>query len=313
MTKKTKHLVIGSTGLLGSAFMRKYGNDAIGVSSKDFDATSLHSVHNWLLKARTIFNYPKLNVYLCMGTVRGFIAQNNLTLLIDNAQMAMNVLPLLNAYHKNEGKIVYFSSSCVYPTEIGKETDLLTGPFESSNEGYGLAKAIGTKITEYFNAESHGNNKFLTMVPPNLYGPNDNWDPRTSHVLPGMTRKIGDVAKNRGGVVNIMGSSSTRREFMRSDDVVSATEFIINHIGNDAVHDTVFNVGVGSDITLGSVAYRLNDSFRSRAMIEFDQKEENIGKPKKMVDNSKLVDMGWLSSYTYDDMINFLVEEYKKL
>ena len=297
------HIVFGGTGLLGSSLVRSV-DTALSVSSKSFDATNQMSTKQWFLENRDLVENSR--AYICSGVVAGIVGQKNMKMFRDNALIAINLLECLSKYQK-EGHTVYYSSSCIYPRDMNNfaEDDLLKGVFEPSNEGYALGKACGQKYCEYLN-EVHGHRKFLTIVPPNLYGPNDNWDLATSHVLPALTQKIYRAKVEGVDKLELMGNPTIRREFIRSDDIANATHFVLD---NDT--DTeVINIGQGTDVSLQDIVDELSVRIGYTGRIEFNNTMG--GKKQKLMSVKKQESLGWTPQYNYKDMFDFMVGELYK-
>ena len=297
------HIVFGGTGLLGSALVRSVDN-AIYVNSKSFDATNQISTKQWFLENRDLVENS--HTYICSGVVAGIVGQRNAKMFRDNALIAINLLDCLSKWQK-QGTTVYYSSSCIYPRDMNlfEEEDLLKGVFEPSNEGYALGKASGQKYCEYLN-EVHGHRKFLTIVPPNLYGPNDNWDLATSHVLPALTQKIYQAKVDGVEQLELMGSPTIRREFIRSDDIANATHYVL---ANDNTTE-VINIGQGTDVSLQEIVNELSKRIGYTGSIVFNDKMG--GKKQKLMSVKKQEALGWTPQYNYNDMFDFMVEELHK-
>jgi len=294
-----KRIVFGSTGLLGSAFMRKYPN-AIGLSSKDFDFSNAIECGEWFSENENLFDSP-VTSYLCMGNVAGIKGQNNFVMMTDNSLMTLNLLINLNAI-QIQGRIVYFGSSCIYPTEKRhsfKESDVFSGPFEKTNEGYAIAKSLGVKFCEYSNDD-----RYLAVIPPNLVGPNDNWNLETSHVFPAMISKIIEAKKNNVDKIVFMGNNDIRREFLHVDDLVDGTDFYIKN-GNNRI----INIGFGNDISLGVLSALIADYVGYTGSISFNG--ETPGIYRKLMDNSSMLNLGWSPKINILTMIKTMVEQYE--
>ncbi len=303
----SKKLIFGASGLVGSAFMRRHPS-AIGLTSKDVNCAIMEEVAEWFSNNELLFN-EEVDVYLCMGQVSGIKSQNNLTMLVHNTYMILNILLALLSKHK-KGKIVYFSSSCVYPKNRRhnlKESDLLTGPIEYSNEGYALAKIIGTKYIEYLNKIS-----YFTVVPPNLCGPNDQWDLEKAHVLQAMIKKIIEAKETGISSLEFNGCGDIRREYMHVDDLVDGVEYLLNlsrHVENSTLPRTI-NIGTGVDTSLEIIL----SGIIKKVGYEGDYKfiGTHKGAFKKVLDCSLINNLGWFpkKSKTMSDIIAIMIEEY---
>jgi len=297
------HIVFGGTGLLGSALVRSV-DTALSVNSKSFDATNQMATRQWFLENRDLIENS--HAYICSGVVAGIVGQRNATMFRDNTLIAINLLDCLSKYQK-EGTTVYYSSSCIYPRDMNHfaEDDLLKGVFEPSNEGYALGKTSGQKYCEYLN-EVHGYRKFLTIVPPNLYGPNDNWDLATSHVLPALTQRLYHAKMDGVEELEMMGNPTIRREFIRSDDIANATHYVL---ANDETTE-VINIGQGTDVSLQDTVDELSVRIGYTGRVIFNNKMS--GKKQKLMSVKRQESLGWSPQYNYSDMFDFMVEELHK-
>ena len=292
-------IVFGATGLLGSAIVRA-NPGCTQVSSKDFDATDPADTERW-------FNENKLIVtssiiHICCGRVAGIGGQRDRVMFQDNMLMAMNLINAI-AKHQLDGNTIYYSSSCVYPQHLDtfREDDMLTGGFEPSNEGYAIAKAAGQRLCQYWNREL-GTRQFIVVVPPNLYGENDNWDLNTCHVLPALGQRI-RRAKLQAEDLEVWGVPETRREFLRSDDVASAVKVILDNPSTQEV----FNVGAGEDIAIGDIVQGLAQRLGFSGSIVYSQ--DKVGKTRKLMHSDVVYSLGWRPSYNYEDMLDCIAEE----
>lgn len=292
-------IVFGATGLLGSAVARA-NPGCIQVSSKDFDATDQLDTDRWFRENALIVTSSV--AHICCGRVAGIGGQKNRMMFMDNMLMAMNIINALAKY-QHQGNSVYYSSSCVYPKHLDEfsEQDMLTGSFEPSNEGYALAKAAGQRLCQYWNREL-GARQFIVIVPPNLYGQNDNWDLNSCHVLPAIAQKI-RISHLQAQPLVIWGQPDTRREFLRSDDVASAASSIV------AIESTqeIFNVGMGSDIDIDSVVAGLCQRLNYKK--DYTYTGDMVGKTKKLLKTDVINSLGWSPKYSYEDMLDYIAEE----
>jgi GDP-L-fucose synthase len=299
-----KKLVIGATGLLGSAFMRKYPT-AIGLSTKNIDCTNQVSISDWFSRNSELFK-EDVEVFLCMGKVAGIKGQNDLAMMTENTLMALNMLTALNNFLV-KGRVIYFSSSCVYPRGMVhplKPEDLLKAPPERSNEGYALAKILGTKIIEYMNDD-----RFYCVVPPNLCGPNDTWDLSRSHVLQAMVRKIFEAKEYNTPSITFWGDPSVRREYLYVDDLVDGVDCFIQSTRRTSMNPRVVHIGYGADFTLSSWAHIVVNRTGYHGIIEFDG--SHSGNPRKLLDISHMKHkLGWRSKYTVYGIVDKLIKDY---
>jgi GDP-L-fucose synthase len=293
-------IVFGATGLLGSALLRLYP-DAMSVSSKDVDLTNSEKTNLWFNKNRKCIY--ESTIFICCGKVAGIIGQNNYEMLLNNIKMGVNIIENIKKFQKF-GNSIYFSSSCVYPENLNnyKENDIFNGKFQPTNEGYSIAKSTCQMLCSYFNLEV-GRRQFINIIPPNLWGENDNWDINKSHLLTGVTKKIYEGKKKKENYVLLLGNSQTRREFLRSDDVALATKFILD---KDIDEDT-FNVGYGKDFSIGWLANEISNKIGYEGKIKYSG--TNVGQKQKLMNSDLIFNLGWKPLYDYHDMVDFVLTE----
>ena len=289
--------VFGGTGLLGSAVARANPGSRV-VSSRDFDARDIIDTKNWFrahaeeLKDSTI--------HICCGRVAGIGGQVDYLMFTDNMLMAMNLIQCASEFQFS-GRTVYYSSSCVYPKhlDVFTEEDMLTGEFEPSNEGYALAKAAGQRMCNYLNAYRN-NSQFVTVVPPNLYGDNDNWNLETCHVLPALAQRIRTARDSGAPSLEVWGHPHTRREFLRSDDVARGAQFVIDNMPDAQA----VNVGAGQDISIGEVVEGLCSRLGYTGEIVYTA--DRVGKARKLLNSDKIYSQGWQPQYNYEEMLDYI-------
>jgi len=252
-------------------------------SSKDLDLRNQNAVNSY-------FNENKPNyVFLAAAKVGGILANNTYPadFIFDNIMIQTNVIQA--AYENNVGKLLFLGSSCIYPKHASqplKEEYLLTGSLEPTNEAYAIAKIAGLKMCEYYNRQHQTN--FISAMPTNLYGINDNFNLKNSHVLPALIRKFIEAKQNNVSKVEIWGTGSPLREFLFVDDLAEACVFLmINYSGNETV-----NVGTGEEISILSLANLIKETVGYSGEIIFDTTKPD-GTPRKLLDVSKLNAMGW--------------------
>jgi GDP-L-fucose synthase len=289
--------VFGATGLLGSA-VAKANPNCIGTSSQDFDATNYADTQQWFNRYRE--QLENSIIHICCGKVAGIGGQIDYVMFLENMQMAINLITCANEFQKH-GRTVYYSSSCVYPRhlDVFVESDMLTGEFEPSNEGYALAKAAGQRLCNYLNAYN-GNTQFVTVVPPNLYGDNDNWNLETCHVLPALAQRIKAARDNKFPILEVWGNPDTRREFLRSDDIAQGAQFVIDHM-QDA---QAINIGAGEDISIGEIVQGLCERLNYKGDIVYTS--DRVGKARKLLNSDTIHKQGWSPSYNYTDMLDYI-------
>jgi GDP-L-fucose synthase len=279
--------VAGHAGLVGSAVMRRLRaegfTDILTATRQQLDLRNQAEVSHWF-KA----NRPRY-VVLVAGTVGGILANSTrpAEFIYDNMMIHGTVVHASHEYGVE--KLLYLGSSCIYPrqaTQPIKEEELLTGPLEPTNEWYAIAKIAGIKLCQAYRKQ-YGRD-FISAMPTNLYGPNDNFDLASSHVLPAMIRKFHDAKVSKSASVEIWGTGTPMREFLHVDDLADACLFLLDNYSDES-H---INVGTGHDISIRDLAGRIQSVVYPEAEIVFDASKPD-GTPKKQLDVSRLKDLGW--------------------
>ncbi|MDA3038868.1 MAG: GDP-L-fucose synthase [Actinomycetota bacterium] len=282
--------VAGHRGLVGSAVMRALEaaghTDILTATRHELDLRDQSAVNRWFEDNRPEY------VYLVAGTVGGIWANSTrpAEFLYDNLMIHGTVVHA--AHQTGAKKLLYLGSSCIYPrmaTQPITEDQLLTGPLEPTNEGYALAKIAGIKLCQTYRTQ-YGSD-FISAMPTNLYGPGDNFDLESSHVIPALMRKFHEAKVAGRGAVEIWGTGSAMREFLHVDDLASACLFLMEHY-SDAQH---VNVGTGIDLSIRSLAETVRDAVYPEAELVFDTSKPD-GTPRKVLDVSKLHALGWKHS-----------------
>jgi len=301
MNERSRLFVAGHRGLVGSALVRRL--EAEGYSNlvtrtrQELDLRDQAAVMAFFAAER-----PE---YVVMAAARvGGIHANNAypaDFLADNLQIQSNVLAAAVRYPVT--KLLFLGSSCIYPRECPqpiREESLLTGPLEPTNEWYAIAKIAGIKLCQAYNKQ-YGT-RFISAMPTNLYGPHDNFDLETSHVLPAMIRKFHE-GKRSGGPVTLWGSGSPRREFLHVDDLAAACLFLLRH------YDGAWpiNVGTGSDLTIRELADLVARVVGYTGEVVWDPAKPD-GTPRKVLDTSRLNALGWTARIPLE---NGLRETYR--
>jgi len=279
--------VAGHQGLVGSAVVRRLkaeGFHNIQVAGRSqLDLRDQAAVNYWFRANRPEF------VFLVAGTVGGIMANSTrpAEFIYDNMMIHATVVHSAHVYGVT--KLLYLGSSCIYPRECPqpiKEEYLLTGPLEPTNEPYAIAKIAGIRLCEAYRKQ-YGNN-FISAMPTNLYGPHDNFDLNSSHVLPAMIRKFHDAKEQGTRDVVIWGTGSPKREFLHTDDLADACVYLMRHY-EEPQH---INVGTGIDQSIGDLAAMVRDIVYPGARIVFDTSKPD-GMPRKLLDVSRLHALGW--------------------
>ena len=289
--------VAGHAGLVGSAVVRRLEaaghTNILTATRQQLDLRDQAEVSHWF-KA----NRPEY-VFLVAGTVGGIMANSTrpAEFIYDNLMIHGTVVHAAHEYDVT--KLLYLGSSCIYPrhaTQPITEEELLTGPLEPTNEWYAIAKIAGIKLCQAYRAQ-YGRD-FISAMPTNLYGPNDNFDLTSSHVLPALMRKFHDAKVNDTDEVEIWGTGSPMREFLHVDDLADAcVHLMLNY--SDAMH---INVGTGDDLTIKALAEKIRDLVHPTAQLRFDTTKPD-GTPRKVLDITRLENTGWKPTITLDEGI----------
>ena len=289
--------VAGHAGLVGSAVVRRLEaaghTNILTATRQQLDLRDQAEVSHWF-KA----NRPEY-VFLVAGTVGGIMANSTrpAEFIYDNLMIHGTVVHAAHEYDVT--KLLYLGSSCIYPrhaTQPITEEELLTGPLEPTNEWYAIAKIAGIKLCQAYRAQ-YGRD-FISAMPTNLYGPNDNFDLTSSHVLPALMRKFHDAKVNDTDEVEIWGTGSPMREFLHVDDLADAClHLMLNY--SDAMH---INVGTGDDLTIKALAEKIRDLVHPTAQLRFDTTKPD-GTPRKVLDITRLENTGWKPTITLDEGI----------
>ena len=302
ISKDSKIYIAGHRGMVGSACWRilKSGGytNLFGKTSKEFDLRDQNAVEN-LIKTEK----PDA-IIAAAAKVGGILANDSYPyeFLMDNMLIQNN---LIRSAHENAvEKFIFLGSSCIYPKfshQPIKEEYLLTGELEPTNQWYAIAKISGVKLIEALRKQF--NRDYVSLMPTNLYGPNDNFDLKTSHVFPAMLRKFHEAKENNHSKVTLWGSGNPMREFLHVNDLGQAVLFALEH----KLDDHLYNVGSGSDITIKALAEMVQKVVGHKGEISWDNTKPD-GTPKKLMDSSKLSDKGWKSGI---DIENGIKTTYK--
>ena len=291
--------------MVGSAILRllkKNGyQNLLVATSKELDLTNQQAVGAFFKKHKPEY------VFMAAAKVGGIVANNTYCaeFLYDNLMIEANVTHASHEYNVN--KMLFLGSSCIYPKlapQPLKEEYLLQGFLEQTNEPYAISKIAGIKLCEAYR-DQYGSN-FISAMPTNLYGPNDNYDLETSHVLPALLRKFHSAKKNGKKEVILWGSGKPRREFMHVDDVAEACLFLMNSYNERAF----VNIGVGYDVSIRELAEQIAKITGFQGAIVLDSAKPD-GTPRKLMDVSKLHNLGWKQSIELEDGIRSVYEEMK--
>ncbi len=287
MRETDKIYIAGHNGMVGSAIVRalklKGFSNLVYRTSKELDLRNQNAVEKFFMDEKPDF------VFLAAAKVGGIIANNTYRadFLYDNLMIVSNIIHA--AYNVKVKKLLFLGSSCIYPKLAGqpiKEVSLLTGPLEYTNEPYAIAKIAGIKLCETFR-DQYGAN-FISVMPTNLYGINDNYHPENSHVLPALIRRL-HAAKVLGlKEVEIWGSGTPRREFLFADDLADACLFLMESYNEKEI----INIGCGEDLSIKELAELVKTVTGYTGNFVFDTSKPD-GTPRKLLDISKLTALGW--------------------
>jgi GDP-L-fucose synthase len=287
--------VAGHTGLVGSAIVRRLQAEGVGelltATRAQLDLRDQAEVSHWFKANRPDY------VFLVAGTVGGILANSTrpAEFIYDNLMIHGTVVHASHQYDVT--KLLYLGSSCIYPREAEQPIDedaLLTGPLEPTNEWYAIAKIAGIKLCQAYRRQ-YGRD-FISAMPTNLYGPNDNFDLTSSHVVPALIRKFHDAKVAGAAEVEVWGTGTPMRELLHVDDLADACVYLMKHYSDDS-H---INVGTGIDITIRELAETVRDVVYPQAVLRFDTSKPD-GTPRKVLNVDRLAALGWRASIEFRD------------
>ncbi|MFL9893458.1 GDP-L-fucose synthase family protein [Paraburkholderia sp. RL17-381-BIF-C] len=297
MNKQARIFVAGHRGMVGSALVRRLAAEGypnvITRSRQQLDLTDQAAVNRF-------FESEQIDVVLLAAARVGGILANATRpgeFIYENLVIETNVIHA--AYRAKVERLVFFGSSCIYPKQCPqpiREEYLLTSPLEPTNDAYAIAKIAGVKLCEAYNREY--NTQYVALMPTNLYGPNDNYDLNSSHVLPALLRKAHEAKVNGDATLSVWGSGTPRREFLHVDDLAAATLFVLEH----NVTEGLFNVGVGEDLSIRELAECICKVAGFDGELVFDASKPD-GTPRKLLDVSRLAQMGWRATIGLEEGI----------
>ncbi|WP_196599554.1 GDP-L-fucose synthase [Pectinatus frisingensis] len=304
MEKDAKIYVAGHRGMVGSAIVRSleksgYAN-IVKRTSKELDLRRQDEVEEFFAAEKPTY------VFLAAAKVGGIMANSEqpADFMYDNMILEMNVIH--EAYKNKVKKLMFLGSSCIYPRmapQPMKESCLLTSSLEQTNEAYALAKISGLKYCEYLNRQH--DTDYISVMPTNLYGPNDNYHPEHSHVLPALIRRFHEAKVNNKPEVTIWGTGKPLREFLYVDDLADACVYLMNTYSGD---ETV-NLGTGKELTIAELANLVKKVIGYNGRIEYDVSKPD-GTPRKLLDVSKLNRLGWHYKTELGDGIRLTYDDF---
>lgn len=304
MEKHAKIYVAGHRGMVGSALIRRLQSEGyqniVVRTSRELDLRNQQAVTDFFAAEKPEY------VFLAAAKVGGIMANNvyRADFLYENLQIQNNVIH--NAYVTGVKKLMFLGSSCIYPKMAPqplKEDYLLTGPLEYTNEPYAIAKITGIKMCESYRKQ-YGCN-FISVMPTNLYGPNDNYDLTGSHVLPAMIRKFHEAKAEGKPFVELWGTGSPLREFLHADDLADACVYLMRTYDEEQF----VNIGVGEDISIKNLAELIQKTVGYEGELHWNTDKPD-GTPRKLMDVSRLHGMGWKHRYSLDEGIRLTYQDF---
>ena len=287
MNRESRIYVAGHRGLVGSAIVRRLEQEGyrnlLMRTREELDLKDSRAVDEFFAEQRPEY------VFLAAARAGGILANDThpVEFLRDNLYIELNVIEA--AHRHGAKKLLFLGSSCIYPKfapQPMKEEHLLTGELEPTNEAYAIAKIAGIKLCQAYNKEYATD--FISVLPTNLYGPGDNFDLETSHVLPAMIRKFHEAKEGGEPRVTVWGTGTPRREFLYIDDLTDACVYLMNNYSGSEI----VNVGVGKDISIAELASLVREVVGYEGEISYDTSKPD-GVPRKLLDVSRLAELGW--------------------
>ncbi len=302
-----KVIVFGSTGLVGSAVMRKFNSfpesyEVVGAKRSEADLFSINETKEFILK-----NSPNLIVN-CAAKVGGIVANNtNRTeFILENLKININILESI--IQNPDISLINLGSSCIYPLNAEnpiKETSLMNGKLEPTNSPYAMAKLTAIEMGDALK-QQYGH-KIINLMPTNLYGPNDHFSEKDSHVIPGLIFRMEKAKQNKEPNFSVWGTGTPKREFLHVDDLASAIHFIAeNNISED-----ILNVGSGDEVTISELVKKIKNIVGFKGDIIFDKSMPD-GNPRKLLDSSKLNSLGWSKEIELDTGLTQTYDWFRK-
>ncbi|MEH6503193.1 MAG: GDP-L-fucose synthase [Cycloclasticus sp.] len=313
MDKKAKIYVAGHRGMVGSAIIRELNKQGylniISCTHGELDLLNQEAVSSFFQQEQPDY------VVLAAAKVGGIFANNEYPadFIYENLMIQSNVIH--QAYKANVKQLLFLGSSCIYPKfaeQPIKETALLTGELEPTNEPYAIAKIAGIKLCESYNRQ-YGTD-YRSVMPTNLYGPNDNYDLQNSHVIPALIRKIHEAKVTGEGFVEVWGSGAARREFLYVDDLAAACVSMMGIEKNEyqakiPVRNSQINVGTGQDIAIKELVDLLVGVIGYQGQIEWDTSKPD-GTPRKLLNVEKIATLGWVATTKLSDGLELTYQAY---
>ena len=316
-TKKLKIFITGHKGMVGSSLFKFFKKKKFGkllfASRSKLNLENFSKVDNFLKK-----NKPAV-IINCAGKVGGILANSSYPTEFLNENILIQTNLIKSAYKNKVPHFINLGSSCIYPKyskQPIKEKYLLSGSLEKTNEAYAIAKIVGLKLCEYYNKQFK--TSYLTLMPCNLYGPNDNFDLQNSHFIPALIRKIIKAKKIKSKTVEIWGTGNPKREVMYVDDLASAIYFIVNKkVRNDKKllkylnKNSLINVGSGKEYSIKEFAKKVAKAVDCKLRFKFNKSFPD-GTLRKILDTSLINKLGWRSKISLAQGLNYTIDWYNK-
>lgn len=302
MNKNSKIYIAGHRGMVGSAILKKLKQEGfenfVLKTSSELDLRNQQKVSEFFEKEKPEY------VFLAAARVGGIVANNTFRadFLYDNLMIQNNIFH--QSYLQKVKKLMFLGSSCIYPKlapQPLKEEYLLSGYLEYTNEPYAIAKIAGIKMCENYRKQYHCD--FISVMPTNLYGENDNYDLQNSHVLPALLRKFVEAKQNKINFVEVWGTGTPLREFLHTEDLAEACYFLMQNYSSEEL----INVGFGEDITIKDLALLIQKIVKYEGEIHFDTSKPD-GTPRKLMDSSKIHALGWKAKINLEEGIKRILQ-----
>lgn len=309
MKKSDIIMVLGASGLVGSALIRNLKKDKyeniIEIYHKDYDLRNINDVNKLFIKYKPNF------LFLAAAKVGGVMANKTYPaeFIYDNIMIGSNIIDFCYKYKIK--KLLNLGSSCIYPKFAEQpinERSLLTGLLEETNEAYAIAKISAIKMCKFYN-EQYGTN-FISVMPTNLYGPNDNYDPESSHVIPAMISKFTNAQINNEENVTLWGTGNPKREYLYSEDLADACIDLMKNYDYNDIGEFI-NIGSSQEYTIKETAEIIKNKVGYKGNIIWDTSKPD-GTPRKILDSSRINKLGWFAKTTFEKGLENVIDEYKK-
>lgn len=307
--RNSRIYIAGHTGLVGSAVLKILTNDSysniITKTHEELELTDKTAVENFFKNEEVDY------VFLCAGKVGGIIGNktNPASYLHENIMIQDNIFEMANKY--NIKNVIFYGSSCTYPKvcpQPMKEEYWLTGAIEETSMGYAAAKIAGIIGCKSYNTQFN-TNRFICVIPNSIYGPNDNFDLENSHVFSALIRKIDTAKQENQESLLLWGSGEPRREFIFSEDVANASIFLMKN--SEKLENNHYNLGSGTDYSIKELAEAIKNVIGYNGVIKWDTTKPD-GTMKKLLDSSKLLNLGWEPKIKFDDGLQLTYKWYKE-